>query len=269
MAISKGHVPMEGSVGALSYYTRRGSDKIIVRTKGGPSKNAIRKSPKFEAMRLNQSEWKGCTAFASILRYTFGGLHRLADYNLTPVLNAFAKNLQKTDEQGEKGKRKIALSAYRYTLNDFQFNRGHPLSNVLRISPAAAIHRQELRAEVSIPYLNTAIHLNNFTRLPYFRIVVGFGAVSDLVYNEGSHSYIPCNTALHDISQAYTGAWQPSESIQPESKIEIQLDPDLVPALTDEVTLVVSIGVEFGKVGFTGLPEEVKYAGCGKVMVCG
>ena len=33
MAISKGTVTMTGSFGNASFYTRRGSDKIIVRTK--------------------------------------------------------------------------------------------------------------------------------------------------------------------------------------------------------------------------------------------
>ena len=39
--------------------------------------------------------------------------------------------------------------------------------------------------------------------------------------------------------------------------------------LTDEVSVILSIGVEFGMVGFTGEPVEVKYAGSGKVLkVC-
>jgi len=36
--------------------------------------------------------------------------------------------------------------------------------------------------------------------------------------------------------------------------------------LTDEVSLMLSIGVEFGMVGFTGEPVEVKYAGSAKVL---
>ena len=32
------------------------------------------------------------------------------------------------------------------------------------------------------------------------------------------------------------------------------------------VTVLLSVAVEFGNVGFTGEPVEVKYAGCGKVI---
>jgi hypothetical protein len=36
--------------------------------------------------------------------------------------------------------------------------------------------------------------------------------------------------------------------------------------VTDEVTVLVSMGIEFGTVGFSGEPVEVKYAGSGKVI---
>jgi len=36
--------------------------------------------------------------------------------------------------------------------------------------------------------------------------------------------------------------------------------------LTDDVSVLLSIAVEFGAVGFNGETTEVKYAGCGKVM---
>ena len=36
--------------------------------------------------------------------------------------------------------------------------------------------------------------------------------------------------------------------------------------LTDNVSAILSIAVEFGTVGFTGAPVEVKYAGSAKVL---
>jgi hypothetical protein len=39
--------------------------------------------------------------------------------------------------------------------------------------------------------------------------------------------------------------------------------------LPESITLVLSIGVEFGKAGADGNPEAVKYAGCGKVVQVG
>ena len=269
MATIKGPLQLEGSVGGMSFYTRRGSEKIIVRSKGGASKQVIKNSPRFENLRLQQNEWRGCTAFASKLRFAFGGLHRVADYNLTPALNAFAKNLQKTDENSEKGKRNIPFSLYRFTLDGFQFNRTYPFNTVLRVSPVAVIERDKLRATVKIPRLNTSVDLLNVQRLPYFRLVVSIGAVSDLIYDEASKTYIPANERMHGISVAHTGEWVSAENILPEQIIKVCLAENLTDSLTDAVTLVVSIAIEFGKVGFTGVPQEVKYAGNGKVMING
>ena len=48
----------------------------------------------------------------------------------------------------------------------------------------------------------------------------------------------------------------------------ISLDEAFSGILTDEITLIVSVAVEFGKVAFDGKPQEEKYAGSGKVLVC-
>ena len=38
--------------------------------------------------------------------------------------------------------------------------------------------------------------------------------------------------------------------------------------LTDSVSVILSMAVEFGTIGITGEPVEVKYAGSGKVLKC-
>jgi len=157
---------MTGSFGNASFYTRRGSDKVIARTKGGPSKEKIKTSPRFGNFRLQQTEWKGCTGFASVLRYAFGGLHRLADYNLTPALNAFAKNLQKTDTENPNGQRSICLSHLRYTLDNFNFNRQYPFNTVFRLMVSSAIDRSEASGTVHIPRIIALNDILNVQKLP-------------------------------------------------------------------------------------------------------
>lgn len=269
MAIVKGPIQLTGSMSNISFYTRVGSDKIIARTKGGAKKEKIKSSAKFEGFRLQQNEWKGCTAFASTLRYAFGGLHRVADYNLTSVLNGFAKNLQKTDETGEVGKRGICLSKYPFTLDGFNFNRNYPLSNVLRVSPYTFIDRQTCSAKLVIPRINTEIDLLNVQRLPYFRLVVSLGAVSDVVWVEDAKEFRPLVPEVHGVSEVITGEWLPSENIVAEHIVELEMGEEMKLNFTSDVSLVLSMAVEFGKVGFTGAVQEVKYAASGKVMKVG
>ena len=49
--------------------------------------------------------------------------------------------------------------------------------------------------------------------------------------------------------------------------ITVQMTEQEQDLITDEVTVLLSMGIEFGTVGFTGEPVEVKYAGCGKVLL--
>jgi len=269
MAIVKGPIVMTGSISNVSFYTRRGSDKVIARSKGGATKEKIKSSPNFEGFRLQQNEWKGCTAFASSLRYSFAGLYRLADYNLTPVLNGFAKNIQKTDTESQNGKRLIAFSNCRYTLENFNFNRNYPFNTVLKVSIMGQIDRETLCAKVQVPRINTETDIQNIQRLPYFRLIVALGAISDLKFNESARSYEPSVHVMQGISVAVTGEWFPSENLLPEQVITVNLGEEFKPLLTNEVSLILSVAIEFGKVGFSGQPQEVKYAGCGKVLkVC-
>jgi len=269
MAIIKGAIQMTGSIKGISFYSVRGSDKVIMRTKGGASKNKIATSPKFEGLRKQQKEWSGCAKFGSLTRYAFGGLHRLADYNLTPVLNGFAKNLQKTDTTGEIGKRGIYLSKYRYLMEGFNFNRNYPFNTVLRVGVVGEINRDKLTANVRLPRINTEIDVQNIQKLPYFRLIVALGAVSDMSFNDAANSFEPKVVAMHGISAVFNGEWVPSENVLQEQTMEVQLGEALKPHLTDDVSLILSIAIEFGKVGFTGEPVEVKYAGCGKVLKVG
>lgn len=269
MAIVKGPIVLSGSFGNATFYTRRGSDKVIARTKGGASKEKIKTSPKFAGFRLQQQEWKGCTTFASTLRYAFGGLHRLADYNLTPVLNGLAKNLQKTDTVNEPGKRSICLSGMPYVLENFNFNRQYPFNTVLKVMVSGSIDREQARAVVQIPRINTEVDVLNVQRLPFYRLIVSLGVVSDVQWNDAANEYRPVTPEVHGISEVSTGEWLVAENISAPQTIHIKLDAHNSEQLTQNCTLVLSVAIEFGKVGFTGAPQEVKYAGSGRVLAVG
>jgi len=268
MAIIKGAIQMTGSIKGVSFYTVRGSDKVIMRTKGGASKNKIATAPQFEGLRKQQKEWSGCTKFGSLTRYAFGGLHRLADYNLTPVLNGIGKNIMKLDTTSETGKRSLKLTSYKQALEGFNFNRNYPLNTVLRVSPRWEINREKLEVSVLIPRINTAIDLLNIQKLPFFRLIVAIGTVSDMVYNAEINDYQPLVFNLHGTSETLIGDWNTTQTILEEHYMTVAMNESQIADLTDDITLLVSMAVEFGNVGFTGTPVEVKYAGCGKVIAC-
>jgi len=266
MAIVKGFMQMTGSIQGVSFYTRRGSDKVIMRTKGGATKKKIEKSPKFEGLRKLNKEFGGCAGFASKSRYAFGGLHSLADYNLTPILTGIGKSLMKLDTTSETGQRSLKLSENKEALVGFNFNRNYPFNTVVRVSLRLELDREKLQAVVTIPRINTDIDLLNIQKLPFFRLIVAIGCISDVVYNPAKEQYEPMVDELHGASQTLTGEWNSTQTILAEQTMTVQLPESRIAFLTDNVSVLLSMAVEFGNVGFTGEPVEVKYAGCGKVI---
>lgn len=257
---------MTGSIKGVSFYKQRGSDKVIMRTKGGASKEKIKKSPKFAELRKHQKEWSGCTRFGSGLRLALGGLNRLADFNLTSVFNGTAKNLQKLDTEHETGERHVKLSKLRSCLDGFNFNRNYPFNSVLRIAPQWNIEREQLKATIVLPRINTDTDLLNIQRLPFFRVILVLGTVSDTRPEQHMRYYEAAVDMLHGAVKIHNTEWYSTQTIVTEQTITLQFDEDQIADLTDDVSVLLSIGVEFGNVGFTGQPTEVKYAGCGKIL---
>ncbi len=266
MAIVKGPIQLSGSLSNISFYTRRGSNQVIARTKGGVSGDKIKRLPQYEGMRLQQKEWSGVTKMASAIRYTFGGLHRLADYNLTSVLNGLVNKMQKADDSGEKGKRPLRLSLFRQALAGFNFNRNYPFNSVLAVSINYELNRHKLSATVNFPRINTEIDLKNIQRLPFFRVIVALGAVSDMIFDENLKDYVPTVPGLQAVAATTNSIWFSANSIVDSQVLEVHLSEQQVAMLSDEVSVVLSIAVEFGTVGLKLEPVEVKYAGSGKVL---
>ena len=189
MAISKGINKITGSLQGMSMYTLRGSDTIYVRTKGGPSKSTILHSPNFAKVRLNNKEWPGCTLLASNIRSAFTPLNRLEDYAVSGALNALAKKIQLGDLTGEHGVRGLFLSRHKEMLAGFNVSRKQVLETVLRVPMEYTVDRETVSAKVTIQPINTDLHLVNFRNLPFFRIIISLGTVSDMTYVEANKQY--------------------------------------------------------------------------------
>jgi len=262
----KGPFQLSGSMGEISFYSMRGSKKVIMRGKGGAKKEKIENSPKFENLRKHQKEFGGCSKFASLARYAFGGLHRVASFNLNPKLNSFGKKLMKLDKVIPIGHRSIKLSEYKEILEGFDFNDVYPINSVLRVIPRWEIDRDQLKAVVTFPRINADINLLNIQKLPFFRLLIAIGTISDLIYDPDKEAYLPLVYDVHGHSSTLTGDWNSTKTILPEQNMTVQMDEQEIAQMTENVTVVLTLAVEFGNVGDSKQPVEVKYAGCGKVI---
>ena len=266
MATVKNVFQVSGSIGEYTIYTRKGTDKAIMRLKGGPNGDKMANSPTFKEVRKHQTEFSGCTKFAAKTRIAFGDLFKLANYNLNSKLTGIGKTLMKLDETTEAGKRSLKLSQYKQILEGFNFNNTPGFSSMLLAIPRWELDRENLQAVVYIPEINTDIDVNNIHNLPFFRLIIAIGTVSDSVYNPKTENYEPMVVELNGASVTVTGEWNSSHTILPKSTMSVQMHESRRELLTENVTVLLSMGVEFANTGFDSKPVAVKYSGSGKVI---
>ena len=147
MAKAKGPFIIKGTLGGLSFY-----DSVfgpIVRTKGGPTKNQIKKSPAYASVRRNNSEFANAASAGKVLRQGMRALlghvddHRLV-WRVTQLMVQL-KNLDQDSEWGQRVVGKCLLSeAGHQLLKNFDFNSNMPLKTLLkcdyRIDPHNRLH---------------------------------------------------------------------------------------------------------------------------------
>ncbi len=266
MARVKGMQKIVGSFANASFYTIQGSDEVYVRSKGGPSKRAIKTKPQFEKLRRNNSEWSACSKMGSNMRTGYYYLKHLEDYPIIGSLNALAKKIQLKDEVGEHGHRSICLSKHKDLLGGINLSKKQVFESVLRVPVSVSIDRAEgKRAQIHIPSIDTRMYLYNFRNLPFFRLLFCLGGVQDMIYSETEKKYLESLVYIDRVKGLHISDWFSTNGVIPEQNIELLYvdDPEPIP---EDFTLIFTVGLEFGKHGQDGQPEGVKYAGCGKIL---
>ena len=140
---------------------------------------------------------------------------------------------------------------------------------MLRVSTQTELNRETLQAVVLVDRINPANDVLNVQNLPYFRLIVTLGTVSDMERSTNGYAYYPTAPMLHGATLSQKSNWYPANSIVEAHSIQLQMGEQELAELTDQVTVIVGMGIEFGTIGIDGQPEAVKYAGSGKVLKVG
>lgn len=256
-----------GGLGNISAYKMRGSDKIILRTKGGPSKKQIKSSPNFAATRKNNSEWTGCTKAGQIFRTAIFPIRGFADYNISGPINGIAKIAQKLDTENELGKRSICFSKFKELFEGFNLNKSKLFSTVVQVPISVTTDRQAISTSLSIPAIWPPIQLDNAYNYPWCRFVVSLGVISDVVYDEKEQAYVAAHATCQGQYEVQYTEWKSTKERLLAEKISFGLEGQT--ALEDCDSLVIGIGIEFGSEVSNQVVVPVKYSGSGKVLKIG
>jgi len=265
MATVKNLGIMSGSIGDKTYYTRKGSDKLYVRSKGGPNKNMIAKDPKFDLVRRNNKEFGGCSKMSKEIRQTFVLLAHTADYNLAPTLCSIAKNMQKGDVESALGERSIHLSEYRQYLVGFSFNLANRFDSILRIPIDSEIDRNRQKAMVKIPAFACSMGLYMPGKYAFFSLCISLGVASDLKFNAHTKVYEPTHYRDNIVRDSISTPWYSTQATVPAQDLILDLAKKADGFSNDE-TLILSIAVQFGTLDVFGNQVAIKNAGAGKIL---
>jgi len=244
----------------LSIYTRKGSDKIILRRKGGATREQIKKQPNFENTRRINAEFGGRATCSKWIRRMLHMLAFIADYNITGPLNALLKPIQELDTTGNYGERSIAVSANPHLLEGFNLNRRTPFDTIVHNPVRYTLSKRKGYASVNIPAMLPGHNFEAPDNFAMYRFIVLLGIIPDLFYTPDG--YRPKADFENEVPEHVFTDWFPVQVGSPAIDLEIQLPQK--PANT-AYSVMLSIGVAFGAIRNSNI-EPIQYVGGAKIL---
>lgn len=254
-----------GSVGNVTAYKQRGSDKIILRRKGGPSRAMIKNDAKFDVQRRYGRELGGCSVLGKAIRAMFGPHRALADRHLSSKLNQYLLQVQRRDTANALGARAIRLSHMPAILAGFSLNKENSLFDLtLRSAITATIDREGFSARIHIPELIPGVNFHPEASQPMHSVTAVLGIVPDaeLDADLGKYTTPPWFDTTYAPVMVST-AWLPASVGMDATTLEVQV-PQRPPE--DDFSLMLSIGVRYGMFLGDGTVLQARRVGAAKVL---
>jgi hypothetical protein len=197
MAILKGILPIEGTIGNITFARTR--DGNIVREKGGVSAQRIASDPAFRRTRENNAEFgragRADRLFNNALRNTEG---TRADARATSRLIKTLMTALKEDSTHPRGERTVAAGNLGL-LAGFEFNGDGPLHATLQVASTTNVARSLGELKLDLPAFRPTTGLRAPEGTTHFRIAAtlvetDFDA-GTLVIGTESSAELPWNDA--------------------------------------------------------------------------
>lgn len=247
MAIYKENSGLIGSIDGYCYYRSPNCKHTIVRKNPGKKKKETLNSFKYEGSRKYQKEFNGCVEFGSMACGAIGDFNEISDYSLNSELIRIGYHILELDTVSENGKRNLLLSANKNELCGFNFNRNITFDNVVNVNLESEMDMESLIFEVGLSPINPNYRIQINRQFTVLRFVFVVGRLSDLIYNPDLDIYEPVVANLEYNTMRYEGVWFSKDSFFEQHIMRGLLPKIWKTEITENVNLVLSIGIEFGK----------------------
>ncbi len=264
MASLKGNFAFTGTIGNISAYSRKGSTNIILRTKGGATKEKIKRAPEFANTRKVNAEFGGASSTAKKIKLAIIELAHLDHTLFQSRLNPICSSILKMDKEGDFGQRAIFISRFRNILEGFNLEMGTVFDSIIKHPLQYNINRADQSASINVPALYPGISLYIPGNFLLFRLIAVLGIVPDMKYDSKFNNYQPLNAAILLKRSSQHTEWYSTSEICNQQTIALQIQGET--GMTDNDSLLLSIGIEFGIPLTPTFIKPVNYAGAAKIL---
>lgn len=259
-----GNIQFTGSLDNFTAYTRRGTDGILLRRKGGASKKKIKTSPKFAATRQNNAEFGACSKAGTSIRRVIRVIRHMADVSLAGKLNALCRIILGSDSVNKRGQRSINFSQQRYLLDGYNLNSKLLFNSVIRQPVTPTIFRNTGSANLVLPPLLPGVNFYIPPQYQLYRFIMVLGEIPDMIYK--STGYQPAEPIRYQPAAIYTD-WYAVKEKTTEQSFDLQLEN--FSGIAASNSLLLAIGIEFGYPMNNTTIQTVKYAGAAAIVAMG
>ena len=264
MARLKGALNFTGSIGNLSAYNSKGIEDTLIRLKGGASREKIKKAREFTNTRKNNAEFGGASTAGKKIKEAIISVTHLDHSRFQNRLNTICRFIINQDPVNDWGKRSFLLSNHRSLLEGFNLGMGTAFDSIIKHPLACTINRSELSATVLVPQLIPKIGLYVPGNFSFFRLIAVMGIVPDLQYDTRFEKYFPINAAIQSKRADIYTDWLSTADISSQQELNIQIEGDC--NMSDQDSVVLAVGVEFGAALSANLIKPVTNAGAAKMV---
>jgi len=266
MAILKGPIQFDGSLGDVRSYYDKDAKKQVLSTKGGCNKNQLENNESLVNVVHTNREFSACSMMAKLIRKGTFDLVYLKNGRIQGKLISIVKSIQNMLNEDPWGFRKIAISRFNYPLIGFCMNNAHPFKTVFHVEPELTV--TENRQVVTLR-LSNFISSERFKwpeRVMYYRIFLNIFEMPDIEWLKGWDQYYPVYQPATLGNKTMVSNWL-SISTEP---IDFQLTADFgenhIPR--EKTVVLVSMGLEFASGMQFNTPFVVKDHGTMAIVGC-
>ena len=242
MAELKGPIQFIGSMENIRVYYNKTLKRYIVSTKGGSSKELIKKSPVYARQLENMQEFKACAYWSSLLKQLLESMDHLARGYYFSGFMKLAKAIQKQDIEHEKGFRSVESSKAANLLTTLCFNKEHPFEDVFTQKFDVGFSSDNKTVTLTLPGFCSRYQILWPTRFQLYRLTMVIAELPDFEWNDMERCYMPRVAGMvKHTAKVFTG-WK-RQCTEPE---DIVLTASFAePALSlPGTTVIVALGVE-------------------------